>query len=155
MKGDLKILGRKVVVKFKDGRILKGWTANISPNKEVFCLYKHKELREKDKKDIIEVKLSSLKAVFFVKSHKGNKNYKKVRTFKDQPKVTPSQRKIIVTCKDGEKLYGTTLGYNPNRKGFFIVPIDPKDNNERIFIIQDAVKSVELLKFDKSDYKLI
>ena len=145
------MFGKKVVVKFKDGKILKGWTANISPNKEVFYLYKHKELREKDKKDIIEVRLSSLRAVFFVKSHKGNKDYKKVRTFKGQPKVTPSQRKIIVTCKDGEKIYGTTLGYNPNRRGFFIFPIDPKDNNERIFINQKVVKSVELLEFDKND----
>ena len=145
------MLGRKVVEKFKDGKILKGWTANISPNKEVFYLYKHKELREKDKKDIVEVKLSSLRAVFFVKSHKGNKDYKKVRTFKDQPKVTPSQRKIIVTCKDGEKIYGTTLGYNPNKKGFFIFPIDPKDNNERIFISQVVVESVELLEFDKNN----
>ncbi|HAJ32526.1 MAG TPA: hypothetical protein DCK79_04035 [Candidatus Atribacteria bacterium] len=149
------MLGKKVVVKFKDGRILKGWTANISPNKEVFYLHKHKELRKKDKKDIVEVKLSSLRAVFFVKSHKGNKDYKEAKTFEGQPKLSPSQRKIIVTCKDGEKLYGTTLGYNPNKKGFFIVPIDPKDNNERIFIIQDAVKSVELLKFDKNGYKLI
>ena len=149
------MLGKKVVVKFKDGKILKGWTANISPNKEVFYLYKHKELTEKDKKDIIEVKLSSLRAVFFVKSHKGNKDHKKVKTFEGHPKLSPSQRKIIVTCKDGEKLYGTTLGYNPNRRGFFIFPIDPKDNNERIFINQTAVKSVELLEFDKNDYKLI
>jgi len=36
---------------------------------------KHKEFGEEDKKDIIEVKLSSLRAVFFVKSHKGNKDY--------------------------------------------------------------------------------
>ena len=149
------MFGKKVVVKFKDGHVLKGWTVNISPNKEVFYLHKHKEFGEEDKKDIIEVKLSSLRAVFFVKDHKGNKDYKKVRTFKSQPKVTPSQRKIIVTCKDGEKLYGTTLGYNPNKKGFFIFPIDPKDNNERIFINQTAVKSVELLKFDKNGYKLI
>ena len=145
------MFGKKVVVKFKDGKILKGWTANISPNKEVFHLYKHEEFREQEKKDVVEVKLSSLRAVFFVKSYKGNKDYKKVKTFEGQPKLSPSQRKIIVTCNDGEKLYGTTLGYNPNKKGFFIFPIDPKDNNERIFIIQETVKSVELLGFDKND----
>jgi len=32
------MLGKKVVVKFKDGHVLKGWTVNISPNKEVFLL---------------------------------------------------------------------------------------------------------------------
>lgn len=39
MKGDLKMLGKKVVVKFKDGKILKGWTANISY--PVFLLHKY------------------------------------------------------------------------------------------------------------------
>ena len=145
------MFGKKVVVKFKDGKILKGWTEDISPNKETFHLYKAEEFRKKGEKDIIEIKLSSLKVVFFVKNHKGNKDYQKVRTFEGQPKITPSQRKIIVTCKDGEKIYGTTLGYNLNRKGFFIYPIDPKDNNERIFIIQRSVKSVELLEFDKNN----
>ena len=145
------MLGKKVVVKFKDGKILKGWTANISPNKEVFYLHKCEEFREKDKKDTVEIKLSSLKAVFFVKKFAGNKDYREAGTFEGQPKITPSHRKIIVTCKDGEKLYGTTLGYTPDRKGFFIYPIDPKCNNERIFISQVAVESVELVEFDKNN----
>jgi len=145
------MFGKKVIVKFKDGKILKGWTENISPSKEAFHLHKTEEFREKGKNDIVEIKLSSLKVVFFVKSHKGNKNYEKVRTFEGQPKTTPSQRKIIVTCNDDEKIYGTTLGYNPNKKGFFIYPTDPEDNNERIFIIQESVKNVELLEFDKNN----
>jgi len=70
------VFGKKVVVKFKDGHVLKGWTVNISPNKEVFYLHKHKEFREEDKKDIIEVKLSSLRAVFFVKDHKLSLDFK-------------------------------------------------------------------------------
>ncbi len=69
---------------------------------------------------------------------------------KGQPKITPSQRKIIVTCNDDEKIYGTTLGYNPNKKVFYF-PINPEDNNERIFIIQESVKSVELLEFNKNN----
>ena len=71
-----------------------------------------------------------------------------MKTLEEQPKITPSQRKVIVTCKDGEKLYGTTLGYNPNKKGFFIFPIDPEDNNERIFVIQESAESVELKDFN-------
>ena len=47
------MFGKKVVVKFKDGHVLKGWTVNISPNKEVFYFHKHKEFREEDKKDIM------------------------------------------------------------------------------------------------------
>ncbi len=145
------MFGKKVVVRFKDGKILKGWTVDFSPTKEVFHLYKHEEFREQEKRNVVEIKLSSLKAVFFVKSFKGNKDHKKVKTFEGQHKVSPSQRKIIVTCKDGEKIYGTTLGYNSNRKVFFIYPIEPEDNNESIFIIQETVKSVELLEFDKNN----
>jgi len=39
----------------------------------------------------------------------------------------------------------------PIEKVFFIFPIDPKDNNERIFINQEVVKGVELLEFDKNN----
>jgi len=145
------MLRKKVVVKLDNGKILKGRTSNFSPTKESFYLHIEEKLREEDKKDVVEVKLSSLKVVFFVKSHKGNKDYKKVRAFEGQPKITPSQRKVIVTCKDGEKLYGTTLGYNPNKKGFFIFPIDPEDNNKRIFVIQESVKSVELKDFNENN----
>ncbi|MCK5768220.1 MAG: hypothetical protein KAH35_07615 [Candidatus Atribacteria bacterium] len=139
------MLSKKVVVKLDNGKILKGWTSNFSPTKESFYLHIEEKSSEKS---ILEIKLSSIRAVFFVKKHGGNKNYKKVRTFKGQSDITPSQRKIIVTCKDGEKLYGTTLGYNPNKKGFFIFPIDSKDNNERIFVIQESVENVELKDFN-------
>ena len=145
------MFGKKVVVKFKDGKILKGWTVDFSPQKEVFHLDKLKEFRKKGEKSIVEIELSSLRVVFFVKDFKGNKNYKNIKTFEGQPKVSPSQRRLIVISKDGEKLYGTTLGYHPNRKRFFLYPIDPKDNNERIFIIKTAVKSVDLVEFDKND----
>jgi len=137
------------VLKFQNGEIIKGWTGNFRPDKDFFHLY---PLKEYNDEDAIEIQLSSLKAVFFVKDFAGNKNYKKVRTFEGQAKVTPSQRKMIVTFKDGENVYGTSHGYGPNRKGFFVYPIDPKDNNERIFVVQSAVESIHLMKFDGKDF---
>lgn len=46
---------------------------------------------------------------------------------------------------DGEDIVGTTMGYEPDRLGFFVVPVDPKSNNERCFVVMAAVKAVTFL----------
>ncbi|MBA7544798.1 hypothetical protein ES705_37159 [subsurface metagenome] len=51
-------------------------------------------------------------------------------------------RKVKVEFTDGEVLFGITLGYSANRRGFFFTPIDPESNNERIFAIINAVKDI-------------
>jgi len=140
----------KIVVKYKDGTLVKGSTTDFGPNKEIFHINPVEEYGTKQ----IEISTSSLKAVFFVKDFKGNKDYKKVRTFEGQREGIPSERKIIVIFKDGENFYGTTQGYNPDRKGFFVYPIDPKDNNERVFVISPSVNSVKLQKFQSKDFQI-
>ncbi|GAI83343.1 unnamed protein product, partial [marine sediment metagenome] len=123
---------------------------DFGPNKEIFHLHPLEEYG----KDILEIEMSSLKAVFFVKDYKGDKNYKKVRTFEGQPQGIPSQRKIVIIFKDGENFYGTTHSYDPERKGFFVYPIDPKDNSDRVFVVNPAVNSVKLQKFNAEDFKI-
>lgn len=142
--------GNRMVVKFNDGKIIKGWSTDFRPNKDIFHLHPLEEYG----KDIVEIEVSSLKAVFFVKDYKGDKNYKKVRTFEGQPPTIPSQRKIVIIFKDGEIFYGTTHSYDPERKGFFVYPIDPKDNNERVFVVNPAVNSVKLQKFNSEDFQI-
>ena len=39
---------------------------------------------------------------------------------------------------------GTSLGYSKERKGFYIVPIDPDCNNERVYVVADSVRSVKI-----------
>jgi len=144
------MIANKIVVKFKDGKIVKGWTTDFGPNKEIFHLHPLEEYG----KDILEIETTSLKAVFFVKDYKGNTNYKKVRTFDSSTKGIPSQRKMIIIFKDGENFYGTAHSYNPERKGFFVYPIDPKDNNHRVFVVNPAVNSVKLQKFCSEDFQI-
>ena len=139
------MLKKKVVVKYEDGKIIKGWVEDFRPDRETFILHPLIEYSEEERLDI---NFDSLKAVFFVKDFAGNKNYKKVRKFDVKTKVTPGQRKLIVKFKDGENLYGTSHSYGRYKIGFFVYPIDPKDNNERIFIIHSAVESLRLTKFE-------
>jgi len=144
------MISKKLVVKFKDGKIIKGWTTDFKPDKDIF----HLHLIEEQDNKISRIEISSLKAVFFVKDYKGNKDYKKVRTFEGQPKRTPSERKVIIIFRDGENFYGTTHSYNPERKGFFVYPIDPKDNSDRVFVVNPAVNSVKLQKFNSEDFQI-
>ena len=137
------MLKKKVVVKYKDGKILKGWVEDFRPDRESFSLFPLIEYSEEER---LEINFDSLKAIFFVKDFIGDKNYKKVRTFDVILKITPSQRKLIVDFKDGEHLYGTSHGYGRYKVGFFVYPVDPKDNSERIFIIHSAVESIRLMK---------
>ena len=140
----------KIVVKFKDGKIVKGWSTDFGPKKEIF----HLNPLEEYGKDVLKIEVDSLKAVFFVKDYIGNKDYKKVRTFEDAPQGIPSQRKIVIIFKDGENFYGTTHSYDPERKGFFVYPIDPKDNNHKVFVVNPAVNSVKLQKFNSEDFQI-
>jgi len=39
-------------------------------------------------------------------------------------------------------------------KGFFVYPIDPKDNNDRVFVINPAVNSVKLQKFNSEEFQI-
>ena len=139
------MLKKKVVVKYEDGKIIKGWIADFRPDRETFILHPLIEYSEEERLDI---NFDSLKAVFFVKDFAGDKNYKKVRKFDVKTKVTPGQRKLIVKFKDGENLYGTSHSYGRYKIGFFVYPIDPKDNNERIFVIHSAVESLRLMKIE-------
>ncbi len=130
----------KVVVRYADGRIIKGSTNDFFPNKPVFHLHPL-EAEAADKG--VEINVRELKAIFFVKDFTGNAAYNERRHFADGEK--PSGRKIEVTFRDGELLVGATMGYDASRPGFFVVPTDPQSNNLRIFVVTAAVKGTRYL----------
>jgi len=129
----------KIVLHYQDGRIVKGFTADFSPNKEVFHLIQKEGTASKPS----EVRLGELKAVFFVKDQTGNPQHNEKKEF--DPAKPVVGRKIRVLFKDGEIFVGTTQGYQPNRPGFFCVPADGQSNNERCFIILSATQSVSIV----------
>ena len=55
---------------------------------------------------------------------------------------------IAVTTRWGEVLSGLTYGYQPERPGFFVFPIEPLEralNLERAYITRQAVSRVDFL----------
>jgi hypothetical protein len=124
----------KVVVRFKDGTLIKGNTNDFFPNKPLF------HISCKDGK-IEKISLEDLKGVFFVKDFQGNKDYQN----KYEDPIHGAGRKILVEFSDSESIIGYALGYSPDRQGFFITPADLNSNNERIFVIKSATKNVKFL----------
>jgi len=126
----------KVVARYRDGRIRKGYTENFFPNKPKFHL---RPLGPGGPGEAEEVMLNELKAVFFVRDFSGDRVYKERKNLLEGQK--PQGRVLEVTFVDGETLVGTTMGYDPRRPGYFIFPVDPKTNNLKIFVVSAAVRS--------------
>jgi len=115
-KGSTMSAANNVVVRFKDGRMLKGTTRDFLPAKAMFHLY------PVGAEEAVEVRVVDLKAVFFVRRLGGDPSY-------NEYKELPEQR---------------VASYNPSNPGFFLTPVDPKSNNIRVFVVRDSVKEVKL-----------
>lgn len=124
----------KVVIKFKDGTLIKGSTTDFLPNKTCFHLNS-----QNGTVDTIEVQ--DLKALFFVKDVEGNKEYNE--SYQDV--IQGGGKRVKVEFNDGETIVGYVLGYSPDRQGFNMTPADLQSNNERIFVVSSATKSVTFL----------
>ena len=128
----------KVVVRYADGRIIKGVTADFFPNKDVFHVADPSAPMGSTP---TEVNKAELKALFFVKDYDGDPSYSERKEFAG----TPVGRAIRVVFNDGEVLVGTTTGYQPGRPGFFVEPADPQSNNERAYVVTAATREVGFL----------
>jgi len=131
----------KIVIRFADGRIEKGYSQDFFPHKPVFHLFKNLSKGAANHK---EIHVADLKAVFFVKTFAGNPDYKERKRFIEGD--TAQGRKAEVAFVDGELLQGSVLGYDPKGPGFFLFPSDPKSNNQRVFVINSAVKNFRYLE---------
>jgi len=131
----------KVVVRFADGRVVKGTTADFFPGKDLFHV--SVATAPPDGAKPVEIHTKDLKALFFVKDFAGDPQYVKRNEF--NPSRRPVGRKIKVVFKDGEVLVGTTTGYQPGRPGFFLVPADASSNNERCYVVAAATREISFL----------
>ncbi len=124
-----------VVAHYSDGRILKGFAVDFFPNKPSF------HVEREATGEMLEVQIPELKGIFFVKSFEGDGT-----ATRDSNVERPGLgKKIQVDFSDGETLVGYTSGYSAAREGFFVFPIDPNDNNEKVYVVTAATSSVNFL----------
>ena len=125
----------RVVARFLDGRLLKGYTQNFDPRRPVFELV---ETGGDGNGEPIPVKLRDLKTLFFVRDFAGNPDYNERKEF-DGPFTG---RRLSVEFTDGEVMVGTTFGYDAARDGFFFFPADAASNNQKVYVNGSAVRKI-------------
>ena len=128
-----------MIIRYRNGKLLKGFTNDFFPNKPAF----HFQPQDQAGEQAIVVTVAELKAVFFVKDFQGDSRYTERKQFKEGDRLTG--RKVEVTFYDDEVLVGVTMGYDPKRIGFFMIPADPTSNNLRIFVVTKAMKQFRYL----------
>jgi len=133
-------LQNKIVIRYLDGRILKGITSDFIQNKDLFHVVPMDAAVGSKPLDVF---VKDLKAIFFVKDYAGDPGYQDKKAF--EPNRPIPGRKIRVVFKDGEVMLGTTQGYQPGRSGFFIFPADPNTNTERCYVLSAAAQEVSFV----------
>lgn len=126
----------RIVARFLDGRMLKGFTTDFLPTKDRFHVTPEEGATGVKQAEVL---IADLKALFFVKSFAGNPEHEEPCEF---PERLPPGRRIRVIFKDGEILAGVTQGFDRSRPGFFVIPVDPGSNNERCFVVTAATEKV-------------
>ena len=127
---------QKVVARFRDGRLVRGYTADFHPSKPQLHLS-----AAPHSNDTLFLHLSQLKALFFVRDFAGDQ----MRVDRHEFGSAPQGRKVAVTFNDGEILIGSTLGYGGEGNGFFVHPADARSNNLRVFVAPGSTQQVRFL----------
>jgi hypothetical protein len=130
----------RIVVRYRDGRVLKGHAYDFSPQRKTFHLV---NIDARGIRRNHEVQCADLKAIFFVKTFEGDKEYVEKKEFGEIGTISPPGLKMKITLYDGEIITGASPGYSEGRQGFFVTPIDPECNNNRIYIVSDAAIDVK------------
>jgi len=128
----------RVVVRYADGRVLKGY-ADFDPEQPCLRLVPQGDPDAEG----VEIALTELKAVFFVRSFDGDPGRDESKDlYQARP---PDTRKVSVRFRDGEELVGHTRQLDRYRSGLFFTPLDPRSNNLRVFAVLDALWGVRRL----------
>jgi hypothetical protein len=116
-------MDERVVLRYRDGRTERAELDPIDPSREVLVV-------RRDDGGIDEVPFADLKAVFFPSA-----------SGEEEP---AAGMQIAVEFNDGEVIRGRAH-YNPERNGFFLFP-DDRGKNDRIFVVNSAIVSIEVEK---------
>src|SRR4026209_1838685 len=127
--------GHQLVAHFIDGLVQKGLSLDVDPKRPTCHL-------KTETGGTIEVALKDMKALFFVKTAKGNPEHKE--SFDPVPGDSRlvGAKRVKVVFADKEEVVGLMNRYPPITPYFFMLPIDPKSNNIRILVNRAVVKEM-------------
>ncbi len=126
--------GRDVVLHYRDGSTCRGrLLRDFSPGDHVV------EVKTSDDKDI-RVEFEGLKAVFFIKDPRRRDLEVQISSMDIHKTTTGASARVEFF--DGEVVHGRVAQYSVEEHGFFLFPTAPESNNERIFVVVQALKTL-------------
>jgi hypothetical protein len=126
---------RRVVARYLDGRLVKGYTFDFGPAQPRFHIFAEPSASGA----ATQVFLRDLKALFFVRDLAGDPARQDGRP----PRRGGAAREYVeVRFRDGELMVGTIEGPADDPPGFFLVPADPGTNNLRVYVLTAATRAV-------------
>jgi uncharacterized protein DUF6982 len=130
--------GAKVVVRYADGRLTKGYSYDFGAGRKSFHVFSGPNASGRP----TSVPVSELKAVFFVRDFVGNGKYTERKGFENRDRA--HGRAIELRFHDGEVLVGST-GDPQAGPGILFTPADPASNNIRVYAVWAAVRQMRVL----------
>jgi hypothetical protein len=127
---------RKVVARYLDGRLVKGYTFDFGPLQPRFHVFAAPSASGPS----TQVLVRDLKAVFFVRDFDGDPTRQDGRQL--PARDTPAGAHVEVRFRDGEVMVGMVDGPTTEVPGFFLVPADSGSNNLRAYVIAGATRAV-------------
>lgn len=129
-----------VIVKLLNGEEKKGDVFSFNMNSPVFYLQTKNTKGETGNQPI---KIDLVRQIFFLKKKENNASILHKETIDQSTYAGALPYRLVVELKDGQIIDGSTNKYLPKDKGFFVVPLNPADKSERIYINAKAVKDVD------------
>jgi len=127
--------GHEVVLRFRDGHL----TRCILMRE--FTPLDFAVEAETDDGETIQINISDLKAIFFLKDPRRRGAEMQVGARVGEPSAGAPAR---VEFFDGEIVHGRVQEYRMENSGFFLYPTSPESNNEMIFVVAGAINTLSL-----------
>ena len=127
--------GHEVVLRYRDGHLHRcTLTREFTPLD--FAVE-----AEGDDGETIQVNISDLKAIFFLKDPRRREAQMQLgATVGDSPAGAPARVEFF----DGEIVHGRVEEYRMENSGFFLYPTSPESNNEMIFVVARSINTLSL-----------
>ena len=127
-------VGREVVLHYRDGSTLRGTLIReFSPSDH--CV----DVKADDGEDL-RVEFEGLKAVFFIKD--SLRRDLEVQISSMDIHTHGSAASARVEFFDGEVVHGRVAQYSVEEHGFFLFPTALESNNEKVFVVVQALKTL-------------
>ncbi len=126
--------GREVVLHYRDGTTRRGrLEREFTPHD------RHVDIVTPDG-ETVRAEFEGLKAVFFIKDPRKRDIEVQISSFDLYPQSNGASARVEFF--DGEVVHGRVSQYSVEEHGFFLLPTSVESNNERIFVVVQALKTL-------------